>query len=287
MTNNRDKQLIRSVTEITGSEIIASSSLGAGFGMTGLRAKLADGREIAVKAGRGANLELEAYMLHQLATRSRLPTPAIYHAAKGLLIIEWLDNDGRITSGTEQHAAEILAEFHSLRFEKCGYERNTLIGPLHQPNPYNDSWIAFFRQSRLLYMASKALEEGAIVSGMFSRLEKLAERLDEYLVEPKHPSMLHGDLWTGNILAKNGKIVGFIDPAIYCGHCEIELAFTTMFGTFGKTFFDAYENLNPLEPGFHELRCDIYNIYPGLVHVRLFGASYLPPIHALLTRLGF
>jgi fructosamine-3-kinase len=71
------------------------------------------------------------------------------------------------------------------------------------------------------------------------------------------------------VLVRRGRIAGFVDPAIYCGHPEIELAFTMMFGTFGRTFFEACEALMPLEPGFHELRSDLYNLYPNLVHVRL------------------
>ena len=75
--------------------------------------------------------------------------------------------------------------------------------------------------------------------------------------------------------ARQGRIAGFVDPAIYCGSPEIELAFATLFGTFGESFFEAYEELMPLEPGFHELRSSLYNLYPRLVHVRLFGAGYL------------
>jgi len=77
-----------------------------------------------------------------------------------------------------------------------------------------------------------------------------------------------------------------VDPAISCGHPEIELAFTTLFGTFGTSFFEAYESVLPLEPGFHEIRSDLYNLYPRLVHVRLFGAGYLGGIEQTLERLG-
>jgi fructosamine-3-kinase len=122
---------------------------------------------------------------------------------------------------------------------------------------------------------------------MRARLERLAEKLDDYLLEPAHPALLHGDLWTGNVLVRGERIAGFVDPAIYYGHPEIELAFTTMFGTFGRAFFDAYEALLPLEPGFHEIRSDLYKLYPTLVHVRLFGESYLGAIDRTLSRLGF
>ena len=88
------------------------------------------------------------------------------------------------------------------------------------------------------------------------------------------------------MLVRGDRIAGFIDPAIYWGHPEIELAFATMFETFGGAFFDAYEALLPLEPGFHEIRSALYKLYPTLVHVRLFGAAYLPPIEQTLRRVG-
>ena len=116
-------------------------------------------------------------------------------------------------------------------------------------------------------------------------MERLAERIEDYLIEPRFPSLLHGDLWTGNVLVREGRIAGFVDPAISCGHPEIELAFTTMFGTFGKAFFEFPEPL-AARPGFHELRASLYNLYPSLVHARLFGAGYLAGIEHTLARIG-
>jgi fructosamine-3-kinase len=135
-------------------------------------------------------------------------------------------------------------------------------------------------------MAREAHREGSLPSPLFKRIERLAERIEDYLSEPRFPSLLHGDLWTGNVLVREGRIAGFVDPAISRGHPEIELAFTTMFGTFGEAFFEAYENLMPLEPGFHEIRASLYNLYPSLVHVRLFGAGYLAAIERALARIG-
>jgi len=167
-----------------------------------------------------------------------------------------------------------------------GYERDTLIGPLHQPNPRSERWVPFFRDHRLLAMARAAEAEGALPAKLLIRIERLAERLADYLTEPRHPSLLHGDLWTGNVLVRGNRVAGFVDPAIYCGHPEIELAFTTLFGTFGATFFETYEKLLPLDREFHDTRCALYKLYPTLVHVRLFGGAYIPPIEQTLSRVG-
>jgi fructosamine-3-kinase len=275
---------------VLGSAIVETGSLPVGFGLTGLNVRLADGRHLAVKARsgeRGPSLELEAYMLGELARLSDLPVPHVHFADPGLLVMDFIDTDGGgITRSVERHAAELIARLHATKREGFGYARDTLIGPLHQPNPLAPSWVPFFRDHRLLHMARHAHAEGSLPARLLGRIERLAERLDDYLLEPPHPSLLHGDLWTGNVLVRAGRIAGLVDPAIYCGAPEIELAFTTMFGTFGDAFFAAYESLLPLEPGFHEVRRDIYNLYPTLVHVRLFGSSYLAAIEQTLSRLG-
>ena len=275
-----------------GSAVVDAKPLAVGFGLTGLEVRLADGRHLAVKAraggeARSSDLTLEAYMLGELARRSELPVPRVHHAEPGLLAMDFIETDGSgIVPSAERHAGELIARLHATPREAFGYERDTLIGPLAQPNPISPSWVPFFRDQRLLFMAHAAQREGALPSAMLRRIERFAERIGDYLLEPAFPSLLHGDLWTGNVLVKGGRIAGLVDPAISCGHPEIELAFATLFGTFGEPFFAAYESLMPLEPGFHELRRDLYNLYPLLVHVRLFGAGYLAGIDRTLARLG-
>ena len=276
-----------------GSYVVKASSLPVGFGLTGLQIALADGRRLAVKArhtgGSGrSNLELEAYMLGELARLSQLPVPHVHYADADLLVMDFIEADsGGITESVEHHAGELIATLHATQRERFGYARDTLLGPLHQPNPQSSRWVPFFRDYRLLFMAKEAQREGRLPSEMLRRIERLAERVDDFLIEPGFPSLLHGDLWTGNVLTRSGRVVGFVDPAIYCGAPEIELAFATLFATFGEAFFEAYTEALPLEPGFHELRSSLYNLYPRLVHVRLFGSSYLAGIDATLARLGF
>ena len=293
MTNLKTK-----VEQALGLSIAASRPLAVGFGLLGLMAQLSDGSKIAVKAlaqggcdvsgppGRGT-LALEAYMLRELKRRTALPVPDVLYADDQILVMSWIDTDeGAITPQVERHGAELLAGLHAIKADRPGYERDTLIGPLHQPNQGASGWISFFREQRLLHMAHAAHDEGQLPAALLLRLERLAGRLDSYLREPDQVCLLHGDLWNGNILVSGDKIAGLIDPAIYHGHREIELAFTTLFATFGAAFFDAYETLAPLEPDFHEIRCPIYNLYPLLVHVRLFGSRYLGQIEATLGALG-
>jgi len=277
---------------VLGSPVVEASPFPVGFGLAGLEVQLADGRHLAVKArqnrqGRNASLELEAYMLGELARHSRLPVPHVHYADPSLLVMDFIEHDGGgITPSVERDAGELIANLHATKRDGFGYERDTLIGPLAQPNPKSLHWVPFFRDQRLLLMARQAQQEGRLPAKMLDRIERLAQRIDDYLIEPAFPSLLHGDLWTGNVLVRKGRIAAFVDPAIYYGHPEIELAFATLFGTFGEIFFEAYEGLMPLEPGFHELRSSLYNLYPRLVHVRLFGSGYLAGIDRTLESLG-
>ena len=137
-----------------------------------------------------------------------------------------------------------------------------------------------------MYMAREALVAGRLPHPTFARLENIAARLDTWIGDDATPSLIHGDMWGGNVLVKAGRITAFIDPAIYYADAEIELAFSTLFSTFGDAFFARYIELRPLRPGFFEHRRDLYNLYPLLVHVRLFGAAYVSQVEATLTRLG-
>jgi fructosamine-3-kinase len=282
--------LLARIEKALGARITASSALPVGFGLEGLELRLADGRQLAVKArvaGAGPSLEIEAYMLRELARLSELPVPHVHYADAELLVMDFIETDGGgITESVERHAGELIAQLHATPRERFGYARDTLIGPLPQSNPQEERWVPFFRDHRLLHMAERANAEGSLPAPLMRRIEQLAGRIEDYLVEPAFPSLLHGDLWTGNVLVRGGRIAGFVDPAICCGSPEIELAFTTMFGTFGRAFFKAYQGSMQLEPGFHEVRCGLYNLYPTLVHVRLFGASYLGRVDQTLSRLG-
>ena len=226
-------------------------------------------------------------MLSYLKEWSNLPVPEVLFSDPRLLLMEFIEGRSSLNPSSQEHAAELLAALHELTAPQFGMERNTLIGGLHQPNPWTESWLEFFREQRLLYMARAASRAGRLPESIVMRISRFCEKLDIWLVEPNKPSLIHGDAWTGNILVKNDRVTGFLDPAIYYADAEIELAFTTLFGTFGDPFFARYEALRPLEPGFMDTRRDIYNLYPLLVHVRLFGGSYVGSVDSTLRRFGF
>jgi fructosamine-3-kinase len=251
-------------------------------------AKLADGREVVAKvASDSPTLDIEAQMLTYLREHSTLPVPDVLHSEPALLIIQYIAGNSNLTPAVQTHAADLVAALHSIQADQHGFPFDTVIGSLHQPNPLTSSWVEFFRDYRLLYMADVAHQAGQLSAEIMHRLEAFAVRIGEFIGEPAYPALLHGDLWTTNILAHDSRVTGFIDPAVYYGHPEVELAFSTLFGTFGDAFFSRYSDHHPIQSGFFEQRRDIYNLYPLLVHVRLFGGSYAHSVDRTLKGLGF
>jgi fructosamine-3-kinase len=245
-----------------------------------------DGRELVAKVDAPGSdvLEVEGRMLQDLADCGAVPVPAVIGVGDGVLVMEHVAHDGQGGGDVQVDLARCVAALHDLHGEAFGYSYDTVIGGLPQPNPRCDSWIEFFRLHRLEAMATQAFDAGRLPEADLERVRALGARLEEWLDEPDHPSLLHGDLWGGNVLMDRGKVAALIDPAIYHGHPEVELAFGTMFGTLGPRFFDEYRRLRELRDGFFETRRDLYNLYPLLVHVRLFGGSYLASLRATLKR---
>lgn len=251
--------------------------------------RLAGGERLVVKVDDGATprLDVEGYMLRYLAQQSDLPVPAVHVSEPSLLVMDFVEGESRFPPATQRHAADLLAALHAVRGPRFGLERDTLIGGLDQPNRWSDSWLAFFRERRLRYMAREGEEAGRLPSAVRRRVERLSADLERWLEEPAYPSLIHGDVWTTNVLAVGDRVTAFVDPAVYYADPEIELAFATLFGTFGQPFFERYQELRPLDPGFFEERRDLYNLYPLLVHVRLFGGSYVGSVEQTLRRFGY
>lgn len=247
-----------------------------------------DGGDLAVaKLGRAPGaLPTEAWMLRYLRKHSALPVPDVLHVDDDLLLMSFIAGGDALDGAAERHAAELLAALHEVSAPRFGLERDTLIGGLVQPNPPTESWLAFFAEQRLVHMARCAHDAGRLPPATLRRIEALAGRLERWLAEPPRPSLIHGDMWGGNVLARGGRIAGFVDPAIYYADAEIELSFATLFSTFGRAFFDRYGALRPLRPGFFEERRDLYNLYPLLVHTRLFGGGYPAAVARTLDRFG-
>ena len=276
------------ITNVTGSRPVQFRSMGGGCVADVREVVLKNGQVIVAKIGEaGGNLELEGFMLQYLRNPGGLPVPDVLYADDELLLLSMLNTAGGLSETAQQHAAELLATLHGVTARQFGFDRTTVIGGLDQPNEENKNWVSSFRDQRLIYMARQGLDSGRLPLKLMGRIETLAGKLENWLDNSATPSLIHGDMWGGNVLAYNGKISGFVDPAIYYADAEIELAFSTMFNTFGVDFFNRYSDYRKIRPGFFEERVDLYNLYPLLVHVRLFGGSYVSSVEQTLIRFGF
>lgn len=231
------------------------------------------------KLGDGStDLTIESRMLEDLGRVSALPIPRVWHAEQDLLIMERLPGSPGADEQAQQHLAELVAHLHGQQGPSFGYERDTLIGSLHQPNPSEDHWAAFFAEHRVLHFAQVAHAAGGLADRGLDAATRLAWAIqstpDRFVARGEAPVLIHGDLWSGNFLSHAGRITGLIDPAIYYADREIELAFMGLFGCVGRAFFERYHELRPIQPGFFEHRLGLYRVYPLLVHAALFGGGY-------------
>ncbi|MFA8299130.1 MAG: fructosamine kinase family protein [Hyphomicrobiales bacterium] len=175
-----------------------------------------------------------------------------------------------------------LARLHSNTSTTFGLDHDNYIGSLNQYNKQHDNWSDFFVTERLEPLVENAVSSGNIPSSIINRFTSLFYKLDNIFPTEK-PSLLHGDLWNGNyIVDKKGNPV-LIDPAVYYGHREMDISMSLLFGGFSPEFYNSYNDILPMEKGWQD-RVEVCNIYPLLVHIILFGSSYLEPIKRTLTR---
>ena len=197
------------------------------------------------------------------------------------LILEYIETHSG-GQGFWERFGRRLAALHGHSSETFGLDHDNYIGSLEQQNGPMEEWTDFFIDRRIRPLMEKALDRNLLNAGHVRGFERLFARFNE-LVPRERPSLIHGDLWSGNLMCGRGEEPVFIDPAVYFGHREMDLAMTRMFGGFDRRFLDSYEEAMPLEPGLDQ-RTEIHNLYPTLVHLVLFGRSYLGGIEATLRK---
>lgn len=222
----------------------------------------------------GDTLAAEADGLRALAEAGTLRVPQVRgkgrHAGYDWLLLEWLALEAP-AGGAWRRLGEGLAVLHGQARQGFGWHRDNFIGSTPQPNRPESGWTDFFREQRLGHQTRLARDKG-LDGATLGTLESLMENLDALIPAGVEPSLLHGDLWSGNIAAVGGEPVIF-DPAVYCGHSEADLAMMELFGAPPPEFRAAYQACRAIDPGY-ELRRDLYNLYHLLNHFNLFGGGY-------------
>lgn len=256
-----------------------------------------DGGEIFIKYNAGGPngfFSAEAEGLRELqSVQADLVVPRVLgvrdplDGKPGWLVLEWLASGARTISFSDE-LGRGLAGLHRATQGAWGWHRDGFIGSLPQRNTRMDRWAEFWRLHRLEPQLSQAREAGYF-KGDDEQWDALFDRLPALLAaaDGDGPSLLHGDLWGGNVLA--ALIAGavrpaLVDPAVYYGHREVDLAMSELFGGFGEAFYRAYEEVWPLQPGYRPQRRAVYQLFYLLVHVNLFGTAYHAPARAALRR---
>jgi protein-ribulosamine 3-kinase len=236
--------------------------------------------------------EAEANGLALMAETGSVRVPKVLAVAgiddrtPSYLLLEWLETGVSLHPSEAQIQLGIkLAMMHhympQVSTGQYGLGENNYIGSNPQINDWEQDWITFFREKRLLFQCDLAVKNGLMPHQRQKKLENLMQNLASFMGGvQRRPALIHGDLWGGNVIAAAGELA-LIDPAVYYGDREAELAFTELFGGFGADFYEGYSQTYPLEPGYKK-RKDLYNLYHLLNHLNLFGEGYGSQVDAVL-----
>ncbi|MGK7944754.1 MAG: fructosamine kinase family protein [Microcystaceae cyanobacterium] len=271
-------QIAQQIAQITETNFTVENyrSVGGGCINQGY-ALIGQGKTYFVKVNdpsQGAMFEAEALGLKQMFETQtiRVPQPICYGVTErfSYIVLEWVEL-GRSQGNSWYEMGKQLAQMHKIKsVSQFGWERNNTIGSTPQINPWTDNWADFFADSRIGYQLKLAKRRG----GNFVKIGDFIEVVRDSLKDRKpHPSLVHGDLWSGNAsITQEGKPLIF-DPATYYGDHEVDLAMTELFGGFSNQFYQGYESVFPLDQGYSKRKV-LYNLYHILNHFNLFGGGY-------------
>lgn len=229
--------------------------------------------------------EAEATGLAALAASHtlRVPQPVCHGTADGqaYLVLEWLDLQDRGNAG---QLGQQLAALHRHVAPQFGFDHDNHIGNTQQHNAWCDDWITFWRDQRLEFQLQLAAKNGLPHSLQTQGTRLMAQLGNLFAGYQPHPSLLHGDLWHGNVGYKSDEVPVMFDPAPYYGDREADLAMTELFGGFPTEFYAAYRAAWPLDPGY-AVRKTLYNLYHVLNHANLFGGGYVQQAATMMQTL--
>lgn len=264
---------LKSVLEEALQERIVVYGNGSGFIQT------ESGAAYYLKGGGDPRaFQCEANGLHELEKADAIPVARVAAVGEDFILTEFIER-GREKSGFFEDFGRRLARLHRYQVETFGFYEDNFIGDNPQPNiPEGDEksdWTAFYFNKRLRYQYRLAERNGNVSSSLKNGFLKLENRIEAILAGSEEPpALLHGDLWAGNFISGASGNAVLIDPAVYYGHREADLAMTKLFGGFPPAFYDAYQAEYPLKTGWQK-RENIYKLYHVLNHLNLFGCSYL------------
>jgi len=274
MTNERGgRDIAAEGARLLGAPLTGWQALSGGDLSAVVRLHLATGGTAIAKTG--PDPQAEAGMLAAIRAAG-VRAPGVLAVSDRVLVLQELEDGGGLDENGWRDLGVALRRLHGALGPGYGWPRDYAFGQVAIRNAPCDTWPEFWAERRLLS------EVAALPPGLARRLEGLAADLPNRLPECPDPALLHGDLWAGNLLAAGGRLTGLIDPACYHGHGEVDLAMLRLFGLPGAGLTEGH---GPLAPGAQERRA-IYQLWPGIVHLRLFGGGYAGMLDRLLSRAG-
>ena len=276
------------------AQIVSKNYVSGGDINDAYKCTLSDGKVFFLKANRGKSSDFfhaEALGLDAILSTNTISVPSVLGygddpSLGSFLAIEYLEQTPRISDFWAVFAKE-LADLHKAdtsgltREKKYGFSDDNYIGATPQKNTGRDSWIEFFRDVRLRPQFDRA--KGYFSTSDMKNIDKFLDKLDDILVEPAKPSLIHGDLWGGNFITGPDGRAWLIDPAAYVGCAEADIAMTSLFGGFAPEFYESYREYGLLMDGYVD-RVDIYNLYHLLNHLNLFGGGYLSGVIRIIRK---
>lgn len=229
--------------------------------------------------------QAEAFALDLIRSTDTIKTPEVLFCdtfqESSFLIMEFIENKSPSNQDFENLGTK-LSQLHQITSEDFGLNENNFIGSLFQSNKPNSSWVEFYTKERLLPQLQLAKQNGLLSNNECPSENVMTELLGNLFQNVK-PSLVHGDLWSGNYLIAKDGTPFLIDPATYYGHHEVDIAMSKLFGGFGEDFYKAYYNILCADTKTNS-RLEIYQLYYLLVHLNLFGKSYYNSVIWILKK---
>lgn len=270
--------IIARIEDWAGEKVIGTQSVGGGCIANARQVRMESGQVFFLKSGFSNSMfRNEANGLRELAKADAIRVPEVLLQGDDFLLLEFIQQGGKKRTFFEDFGRQ-FAQMHRYHADHFGFYEDNYIGATLQKNiPKGDEatgWTTFYWNKRLLFQLKLAERNGYADEKLRSGFRKLEEKIEDILAGSEEPpTLLHGDLWSGNYMSdENGEPV-IIDPAVYYGHREADLAMTKLFGGFSSEFYAAYREANPLPDGY-ENRENIYLLYHVMNHLNLFGNSY-------------